>query len=584
MNNKLQESIFPKLYKVRNIENIRELVLSSARIYSRKTAFLVKEGKFKGKDKDKYRKITYEQLKSEYLALANILISMGFKDKPIAITGVNSYEWAVSYLAAVTIGTVVPLDKEITTDEMVNFINISDSAVVIGDAKYLDKIEKHDDINKGITFITTRSENKKDHRKSVFDLIKSGKDLNKNKDITEAESLYIDRNASKILIFTSGTTGNAKGVCLCHRNICENIMSVSQIVKVKSRDRVLSILPLHHTYECTLGFLKILYSGACITYCDGLRYIYRNIGEYHPSIIVTVPLLLEKVSQKMEDSIRENLPGKLKEKTKDMGFTELLHSLPFYILMVIKRKVKNSMGGRMHTFIVGAAGIDKEIVERLGVMGVRALQGYGLTECSPLLTGNNDFFAKSASAGMPIPGVEVKIHNPGSDGNGEIIARGENIMNGYFKDKEATDAVIRNGWFHTGDLGYLDKEHFIYITGRIKNVIVTKNGKNIYPEEIETRLYDNRLVADAIIIGASDQDDILVKAKILPNLDAIKESLQVAVPTKEEIYESIKNAVAEINDKLPSYKRIKRFIVREKEFEKTTTQKIKRYGTNVMDE
>ena len=577
MNKTVYEQFKTKGYKVRFIENIRDIVFGSARIFGRKTAFFIKDGE------DNYTRITYDRLKNDYLSLATAFLSMGLKDKPIAVTGVNSYEWALTYLAAVTVGTVVPLDKEISTEDKANFINISETCAVIADENYLEKLVANGGLKEDIIFFKTRSENNKTKAMSVAELVKKGEELYTGGN-TEVESLSIDNKASKILIFTSGTTGNAKGVCLSHHNICTNIISVSKMVKVKSRDRVLSILPLHHTYECTMGFLTIIYNGACITYFDGLRYIYKNIGEYHPSIIVTVPLLLEKVSQKMEDSIRENLPAKLKEKTKDMDFTTLLKSLPFYILLVIKRKIKNSLGGRMHTFIVGAAGIDKEIIDRLGIMGVRVLQGYGLTECAPLLAGNNDFFMKSDSTGLPIPGVEIRIFNPDNEGIGEIIARGENIMQGYYKDKAATDAVIRDGWFHTGDLGYIDQEGYLYITGRIKNVIITKNGKNIYPEEIEIRLNNNRLIADAIIIGASGVEDVYVKAKILPNIDAIKEALQVAVPTKEEVYELMKKAVAEINEKLPSYKRIKSFIIKDKEFEKTTTQKIKRFGENVRDE
>lgn len=578
MKKTVYEQFKSKAYKVRFIENIRDIVLGSARIHGRRTAFLIKE------TKDSYVKITYDRLKKDYLSLATAFLSMGLKDKPIAVTGVNSYEWSLTYLAASTVGTIVPLDKEISIDDMVNFINISESEAIVADEKYIENLISKGELNDNIKFIKTRNENGKSKIDlTVAELIKKGEELYANGN-TEAESLPIDSEASKILIFTSGTTGNAKGVCLSHHNICANIMSVSKMVKVKSKDRVLSILPLHHTYECTLGFLNMLYSGTCITYCGGLRYIYKNIGEYHPSVIITVPLLLEKISQKMEDSIRGNLPVKLKEKTKDMVFADLLRSLPFYILLVIKRKVKNSMGGRMRTFIVGAAGIDKEIIDQFGIMGVRVLQGYGLTECSPLLAGNNDFFMKSDSTGLPIPGVEIKISNPNNEGVGEIIAHGENIMKGYYKDKDATDAVLKDGWFYTGDLGYLDENGYLYITGRIKNVIITKNGKNIYPEEIESRLYGNKLVADAIIIGASGAEDVFVKAKIRPNLDAVKEALQVAVPTKEEVYELMKNAVSEINNKLPSYKRIKGFIVRDKEFEKTTTQKIKRFGENIKDE
>lgn len=575
MEKTVYEKFLKKQYKVRPIENIRDIVFDSARIFGRKAAFVIK------RSKDSYETITYTRLKSDYLSLATAFIALGLKNKPIAVIGANSYEWAVTYLAACTVGTVVPIDKELSAEDMINFINISETAAVVGDEKLIGNMQKQGGFQRDILFIATRSDKEKE---TVHTLISKGAELYA-KGNKEAETLPIDPDESKILIFTSGTTGKAKGVCLTHRNICCNIMSVSKMVKVRSSDRVLSILPLHHTYECTLGFLDILYNGACITYCDGLRYIYKNITEYHPSIIVTVPLLLEKFSQKMEHAVREKLPQNFKEKTMDLSFTELLEKLPFYMRIVIRRKVKNSLGGRMHTFIVGAAGIDKNIIEQFGNLGVRVLQGYGLTECSPLLAGNNDFFMKSDSAGIPIPDVELKIYNPDSQGVGEIIARGPNIMKGYYKDKEATDAVIRDGWFHTGDLGYMDKDGFVYITGRIKNVIVTKNGKNIYPEEIESHLYSNRLIADAIVIGALDaNDDVFVKAKIFPNIEAIKETLKVSVPTKEEIYELMKNAIAEINEKLPSYKRIKGFMVREKEFEKTTTQKIKRYGDNIKDE
>lgn len=575
MEKTVYERFLKKQHKVRPIKNIRDIVLDSARIFGRKTAFLIK------RSKDSYETITYTRLKSDYLALATAFLAMGLKNKPIAVTGVNSYEWAVTYLAACTVGTVVPIDKELSAEDIINFINISETAAVVGDEKILGNIQKQGGFDENILFIATRSDKEKE---TVHTLIAKGAELYANGN-TEAETMPIDPDETKILIFTSGTTGNAKGVCLSHRNICSNIMSVSKMVKVRSSDRVLSILPLHHTYECTLGFLDILYNGACITYCDGLRYIYKNINEYHPSIIVTVPLLLEKFSQKMEIAVREKLPQKIKNKTENLSFAALLDKLPFYIRAVIKRKVKNSLGGRMHTFIVGAAPIDKSIIEQFGKLGVRVLQGYGLTECSPLLTGNNDFFMKSDSAGLPIHDVEIKIYNPNSEGVGEIIARGPNIMKGYYKNQEATDAVIRDGWFHTGDLGYIDKDGFVYITGRCKNVIVTKNGKNIYPEEIESHLYSNRLIADAVVIGALDaNEDVFVKAKILPNLEAIKETLKVSVPTKEEVHMLIKAAVAEINEKLPSYKRIKAFIVRDKEFEKTTTKKIKRFGDNVKDE
>ncbi|HBR31489.1 MAG TPA: AMP-dependent synthetase, partial [Clostridiales bacterium] len=267
MNKTIYEQFLTKQYKVRKAENIRELVLESARIYRKRTAFYLKEAK------GSYIRITYERMKNDYLTLANTFISMGLKNKPIAVTGINSYEWAITYLAASTVGIVVPLDKEISIEDMTGFIEASEAEALIADEKYLLKLQKT--VNRqGFIFIRTREESDNTDTESIASLI-SADSTQYGQGNTEAETMPIDRDESKILIFTSGTTGNAKGVCLSHRNICANIMSVSKMVKIKSKDKVLSILPLHHTYECTLGFLKIIYSGACITFCDGLRYIYR---------------------------------------------------------------------------------------------------------------------------------------------------------------------------------------------------------------------------------------------------------------------------------------------------------------------
>jgi long-chain acyl-CoA synthetase len=331
-----------------------------------------------------------------------------------------------------------------------------------------------------------------------------------------------------------------------------------------------------------LGFLLIIFRGACISYCDDLQRIAKNIEEYHPSVVIAVPLLLEHMLKRSEKAVRENLPGKYKAKASNLSLYEILHSVPFYIRLAIKMKLKKAFGGKLHLFIVGAAGIDKSIIETFCSLGIRTLQGYGLTECSPLLAGNNDFYLKSDSTGLPIHGVEIRIDEPNSEGIGEIIAKGDNIMLGYYKDEEATRHVMRGGYFHTGDLGYLDSEGFLYIAGRLKNVIITKNGKNIYPEELEHRLNENELVAESIVVGSEGRGgDVCVTAKILPDLEWLKNKLQGRIPSIDDIRTEIKAIVDMINDKLPAYKRIRSFVIMNEGFEKTTTNKIKRYGKNI---
>ena len=384
----------------------------------------------------------------------------------------------------------------------------------------------------------------------------------------------------RILLFTSGTTGNAKGVCLSQRNICSNILSTYGIVKVKRSDLFFSILPLHHTYECTLGFLLPIYSGASIAYCDGLKYIVKNINEYHPSVILCVPLLLENIHKNIVKSMNKSLPEKYQKQNENPYY-----ELPFVVKKVVKSKVKNSLGGRLRVFIVGAASVNPNISKDFRALGLNTLQGYGLTECSPLVAGNTDFFIKNDSAGLPIPNVTYKIDKPNDEGVGEIIVKGPNVMLGYYNNEEETKKVLKDGWFYTGDLGKIDDNGYLYITGRCKSVIVTKNGKNIYPEEVEYYLNDSPLISESLVLGIhkENDDETYINAQILPNMEAITEYLKGSVPTKEEIKKIISDVVSSVNSKLPNYKHIKNFIIRDKEFEKTTTQKIKRYGNNISE-
>lgn len=572
-NKNLSEKLKKKYHKSLEVTDLKDLLYKSATRYTRRPAF-----KLKDKVGNIY-KVTYQKFKQDVVALGTSLINLGLKDENIAVIGKNSYNWAVSYLAATIVGVVVPIDKELQSNDVINFLNVSSAKAILGDDKYLKSLAENKESidNKNILLINFNSEKDTNSYESYSLLLENGYNLLEEGD-KEFDNIQIDPDAMKVLIFTSGTTGNAKGVCLSHKNITSNIMSTFGIVKVKRNDQVLSILPLHHTYECTLGFLLVIYSGGCISYCEGLRHITNNISEFRPTVILCVPLLLEKMYKKIENTVRKSLPKKYADIEGD-----IISNLPFILKNIVKTKVKNSLGGRLRAFIVGAAPLGPEIINSFKNLDIKSLQGYGLTECAPLVAGNNDFYIKPDAVGLPIPNVSYKIDKPDNTGVGEILVKGPNVMLGYYKDEAETNKVIKDGWFHTGDLGKVDNDGWLYITGRLKTVIVTQNGKNIYPEEIEHYLNENPLISESLVTGLSDSkdDDVYVNAQIFPNIDAIKEYLKVSIPQKEEIFAVIKDIVANVNKKLPNYKHIKSFIIKDEEFEKTTTQKIKRFGKNV---
>ena len=554
-----------KYYKFKEIFDLKDMLEKSANRFKKRAAF-----KLKDSDGKIYR-VSYDTFKNDVFNLGTGLLNLNLKDKKIAVIGNNSYNWCISYLASCIAGVVVPIDKELHSADVINFINVSDCSAVIGDSKYLKNISENSSklSNKDLIYID---------EKELALIKEKGKNLADSGD-TSFSDIKIDPDQMRILLFTSGTTGTAKGVCLSHKNICANLMSTAKMIKIRSNDSVLSILPLHHTYECTLGFLLVLYRGATIAHCEGLKYISQNILEYRPTILVTVPLLLENVYKKIMKNLEKSLPKKYFE-NKDKNIMDIL---PFPVKQVVKRKIKASMGSRLRLLVTGAASMNPVIVETLFKFGFTTLQGYGLTETSPLIVGNYEKNYRYNSQGIPVPDVEVKIDNPNEDGIGEIIAKGANVMLGYFNNEEETNKVLKNGWFYTGDLGTFDKDGFLYITGRSKSVIVTKNGKKIYPEEVEHHLYESPLISEALVTGLNydNDDDTYVNATIFPNMEAIGEYLKVNIPTKEEIYGIMGDIIQSVNKKLPNYKHIKSFKIRDEEFEKTTTKKIKRFGDNL---
>ena len=560
------EKLKKKYHKTEEVTNLKDMLYRSGDIYRSRTAFKLKD------ENGNIKSITYEDFKNDVAYLGTSLIKKGFLNKRIAVIGKNSYKWCVAYMAATIVGIVVPIDKELHSDDVINFMNVSQTVCILGDKKNLDTVlDNISKIENPDTFFISFEEK--------FDiLLKEGKNLYSSS-FTDFDDIKIDPDELRILLFTSGTTGTAKGVCLSQRNVCSNLLATYGIVKVKRSDLFFSILPLHHTYECTLGFLLPIYSGASICHCEGLRYIAKNMQEFHPSVILCVPLLLENLHKNIVKNVNRGLPKKYQKENNENPFP----SLPFYLKKIVRTKVKNTLGGRLRVFIVGAASVNPNIVSDFRDLKLNTLQGYGLTECSPLVAGNTDFFQKDDAAGLPIPNVEYKIDNPNDEGIGEIIVKGPNVMLGYYEDEKRTKETIIDGWFHTGDLGKIDKDGYLYITGRCKSVIVTKNGKNIYPEEVEYYLNDNPLISESLVLGVQKEgdDETYVNAQIYPNIEAITEYLKGSVPTKEEIRKLISDAVSSVNKKLPNYKHIKNFIIRDKEFEKTTTQKVKRYGNNI---
>lgn len=565
-----------QLYSTRPIRDLKDMLNQSVALFGNRPAFVKKN------PDGSMSEITYNVFGNHVKALGTALLNIGLKGKPIAVIGENRYEWCVTYLAVVNgVGTIVPLDKELPVHDIKNLLHQSAAEAVVFSGRHLNAIQE---VKNSITTVShwiCMDDIAEEWSTPFSELIAQG-ERSLAAGPNEFDAVTINPDSAMILLFTSGTTGFAKGVMLSHRNICTVITGVSATVKVTPDDRVLSILPLHHTYECTLGFLTIIYSGASIAFNEGLRHISKNMKEYSPTILVTVPLLLENAYEKVWTQAEKQKGMKMKLIMGQMISGFLYHVLRIDIRRRLFHKVHENFGGKLRLFITGAAAIDPSVSRGFRKWGFSVLQGYGLTECSPLVAGNRDNAYRDRSAGIAIPGVEMKIHNPDKKGIGEIIVKGANVMLGYFNNLNETRRVLVDGWFHTGDLGKIDRRGFLYITGRLKNVIVTKNGKNIFPEELESYIKGSPFVGECIVYGEQDEEsgETQVKAQIFPNIDAIREKLKnvnLNIDT-EEIRNIIRDVIKNVNRKLPLYKHIRYVSIRCSEFEKTTSQKIKRYS------
>jgi len=489
----------------------------------------------------------------------------------VAILGENRTEWVVSYFAVTCSGFVaVPIDRDLKEREIRHILEFSGSKVLIASEDYL-KLIQYDRESLPALQTTISMEGRRDGSDMSFsDALASGADgLNRGSTRFADAEVFPDDLA--VLIFTSGTTGTSKGVMLSHNNIASNVVGASFHISVSSSDILLSVLPLHHTFEATAGMLTAFYQGACVCHGESLRRIVDNLVETKATVMLGVPAIYEAIYKRIKAGIEQKGKAKFSVAKGIANLTELV--LRKSIRKKLFHQVHEKIGGHLRLLISGGAALAPEISKGFRELGIDFMQGYGLTEFSPIISVNRLDKFKDGTAGIPIPSCQVEIVDD------EIVVKGPSVMLGYYENQAATDEVLRDGWLHTGDLGYLDKQGFLWINGRSKSVIVTPNGKNIYPEEIEFLLQESDFILESIVWGGPDPDPgkVEVQAIIVPDSDKFDEEFGASGWDDEKIEEVVGQVVKRCNRQLANYKRIKKFVLRTEEFEKTTTRKIKRY-------
>lgn len=562
------------LYDAKEFNNIKEIILDAVKKYPNNNAFIIKNKQAK---QVTYTNITYTKFLEDINALGTALINLGLKGKRIGVIGKNRYEWEVGYLATVNgTGIIVPLDKGLPEQEIEDSLKRSKCEAVIFSNEYVETIKTiKKSGNTKVEHLICMDDISEEGILSMKKLIDEGNELIKNGDrkFIDAE---INNEEMSIILFTSGTTSLSKAVMLSHKNIASNIYALNLAEKVYDTDVNLAFLPFHHTFGST-GLLFFLSNGATNVFCDGLRYIQSNLVEYKVSVFVCVPLLLEAMYKKIMREIEKQ--GKDKLIKIVIPISNFLLKLGIDIRRKVFKDVINKLGGNIRFVVSGASAIDKKVAKGFNDFGILTVQGYGLTETSPVLVAENEKYIRYGSIGHPFANVEIKIDNPNEQGIGEIVAKGPNVMLGYYENEEATNEVIEideNGqrWFHTGDLAYIDKDGYIFISGRKKNVIVLKNGKNIYPEELEILVNNLPYVEESMVFGMPKEDDLTVSAKIVYNKEYVKEKYRNI--DEEELQKIIWEDIKQINSSLTNYKHIKNIIITDEPMIKTTTAKIKR--------
>lgn len=557
-----------KLYEYTEITDLKDMLKKSGEKYANKVAYKIK------KEDGKYKNISHKHVREMINSLGTSLIDMGLKGKKIAVIGENRYEWEIAYLSIVCgTGIVVPLDKSLPENELRLLIERSGVEAIFYSKKYetILKTIKCEGVGKLKHLISMDLEEHKEGIYSELELIEKGKKLIEkgNREFIDAK---IDNEVMNIMLFTSGTTSASKIVALSHKNICSNLMDIASVLDVNSDDVFLSFLPLHHVFECTVGFLFSLYCGAQTVFCDGIRHIVENMREYKVSVMASVPAIYERIFKIIRKQIEKE--GELEEilekeeKYKNSSMEERKK---------VFKEIHNMLGGRVKIMISGAASLDSEIENKFRLLGVNLVQGYGLTETSPVVAIGNKKYYKVGSIGKTVPSVEAKLVNTDKTGLGELVVKGPSVMLEYYENRRATKEAIVDGWFYTGDLARIDEEGYIFICGRKKSVIVLKNGKNIFPEEMENLVNRIEGIEESFIFGkqmSEDKNDIKIFVKVVYN-EEIAENVY-KVKGEENIYKKINERIKEINASMPKYKSIRGLILSKEPLIKTTTNKIKR--------
>lgn len=581
-------------YPGTHFNTVKEIFESSTAKYGDRPFVLETFNKKKG-----FEEITYEQFREDTVnfgtALARVLKIR--EDEKVIIIGETTYEWYVAYMALLLgAGIAVPVDKELPENELENLIRRSGAVAIIHSPKKKDFVKKAaahcPSVRHAIEMYSDEHPVKESKDKNGntafatvgFDfLIEEGQvftDLGDNSLMAKE----IDPEAFALLIFTSGTTSAAKGVMICNRNLAANINAITPYVNLTPDDRLFSVLPLHHTYESTIGFIYPMASGASIAVCQGLKHLAGDMQATQPTAILAVPLLIEALYKKIMKNIEKSKKTSMVKSM--MRLTNGLRNVGIDVKRKVFKDIYAGLGGNLRIIVSAAAPLDPKIGKWFEDIGITFLQGYGLTETAPIAALTPDFDMRVGSAGKAVYGDEIRILNPNERGEGEVLIKGQTVMLGYYEDPETTAEVMKEGWFNSGDIGYLDEDGFLYITGRSKNVIVTQNGKNIYPEEIEALLADVPEISECMVYGkeVSGEKELIITARVIPDLAVIEElhgksrKNPDADFTEEEIYKIIWSQIKLVNRKLSNYKCIKRLEIKDDAFEKTSTMKIKRYA------
>lgn len=553
------------------LKSLKEIITIKCNEYKDKIAFMEKDRETK-----QYVRITYSKLKEDVMSLATALTKKyNMLGKKIAVIGENSYKWYVTYMAAITgVGVIVPLDKELPSNEIENLIKRADvGAVVYASSKKDIILEVKKNLNKDIMYIEMDKSLSDDKSFSFDEVLDQGREIIQSGDTSYIER-SVDPKAFSILLFTSGTTANSKGVMLNHSNVIANLEGALEVMPLNKDDVFFSVLPMHHIYESIVTYMYGISNGSMIGIAESLKTIPSDIKEVKPTILVTVPVLLEFILKRINKEI--DLKGKRKTVDKVIKITSKLGIVGDKIKRRLFKDIHTPLGGRIRNILVSAAPVKKELIDTAEGFGYVIFQGYGLSETAPLVSATRIKTRKAGTCGQP-SNCEIKIIHKDNNGIGEILVKGPNVMIGYFEDEEETNRVIKDGWFNTEDLGYIDEDNNLVITGRSKSVIVTGNGKNIYPEEIENEINKLELVKESLVFGENEGEDTVVSAVVKLDEEYIKKSYGNKRPDDMKLREIIFEKVKEINRKMVSYKAVKKIIIKKDDFIKTTTMKIKRF-------